>query len=229
MDKALDMLRKGLAVLNIPSSGIILDQFELYIEEIQKWSQRYRLVSKVDAVTLVQNHILDSLTVVPEIEQKASTTVLDIGSGAGFPGLCVKIALPDLEVTLLDSRQHRIEFLKAVIRSLGLKSCFSLEARLEEDLPLKLLHYEAHFDIILARGFASIPDIVRLTSPLLNKNGRYILHRGNTVKKELSAAQECIKSYGLNFCKLDESPFCSLASNKQNRIRRKYIVTLNKI
>ncbi|MBN2384885.1 16S rRNA (guanine(527)-N(7))-methyltransferase RsmG [bacterium] len=190
------LLEQGLQSLGIAPAMPQLHQYELYIREIRKWSRRTRLVGDATEQVLVNEHILDSLTAWPIICQEPAKTLIDLGSGAGFPGLCLAIIAPELVVTLLDSRRIRTEFLKAVVRTLELKNCTVLNLRLDRrTAPASQINRQ--FDLITARAFGPLETILEYGLPLLADRGRFVLHRGPCSARELEQEMALFNDLGL--------------------------------
>ncbi len=131
------LLASGVEALGLPlPSAAVLTALERYAGELLKWGRRINLVARAPLPVIVETHFLDSLTLVPVIEHwpgTAGTGLLDVGSGAGFPGLVVKIVRPDWPLTLVEPREKRAVFLRHLIRTLGLEGVRVLSDRLETD------------------------------------------------------------------------------------------------
>ena len=127
----------GLDTLGLTVPQKQLDGLLLYCQELQKWSRRINLIARnTGARDIVEKHFLDSLTLLPVIQQygpekNSEASLMDVGTGAGFPGLVVAIALPELAVTLIEPRQKRVSFLRHIVRTLGLTNVHILEQRIE--------------------------------------------------------------------------------------------------
>ncbi|XCN71740.1 MAG: 16S rRNA (guanine(527)-N(7))-methyltransferase RsmG [Candidatus Electrothrix aestuarii] len=133
----------GLNTLGLSLPQEQLDGLLLYCQELQKWSQRINLIARnTSARDIVEKHFLDSLTLLPIIQQysaengqdkNARSTLMDVGTGAGFPGLVLAAALPELTVTLVEPRQKRVSFLRHIVRTLGLANVQIMDQRIEQD------------------------------------------------------------------------------------------------
>ena len=126
---------RGLDRLGVKLEGDQVDNILLYCHELQKWNKRINLIARnTPATEVIEKHFLDSLTLLPVIDQYGgnSATLLDVGTGAGFPGLVLAAALPDLQVTLVEPRQKRVSFLRHIIRTLQLTNVRLIEDRLEQ-------------------------------------------------------------------------------------------------
>jgi len=130
------LLRNGLLALEIPLADELISKLVLYVSELHKWNRRMNLVAKNTPVAeSVEKHFLDSLTLLAVIRQYKNDemSLLDVGTGAGFPGLVLKTACPELDVTLVEPREKRSIFLKHIIRTLGLSRVRVITTRIEDD------------------------------------------------------------------------------------------------
>lgn len=176
-------LNKGLSQLGIQLSNKAVNLLCQYFEELKKWNQKINLVAKASDQEVLETHFLDSLTLLPLIETEKSHDLLDIGTGAGFPGLVLKIVLPELEVTLVEPRQKRVSFLKHIIRTLGPKNIQILPVRLEKDIATETTGKQ--FPVITSRAFTSIIDFLELVEPLSPKDGKVICMKGPKAYEEI--------------------------------------------
>lgn len=150
-----------------------------------KWNRTTNLTAITDAMEVAVKHFLDSIITSPLISSGA--TVLDVGSGAGFPGIPLKIVIPSLQVTLIDASRKKISFLKHAIRALNFKNIEAHHVR-AEDFAKK--HAAANrFDVITSRALSSIKDFVLMAAPLLAKDGAIIALKGPDVRQEIEVLQ----------------------------------------
>jgi len=190
------LLGRGIEQLGLSLSDEALNAIQLHLALVQKWRSRINLVSFATPEELITHHALDSLALLPLIEQ--SRQVLDIGTGAGFPGMQLAAARPGTHFTLLDSRGRRIEFLRLVSAQAKLSNTVFLCARVEDvfcpagDVSGNLagsVHSQvqapAKFDTLLARAVASLDLLVEITIPLRFSGQRLIAMKGQYPHKEL--------------------------------------------
>lgn len=146
---------------------------------------------------ILEKHFIDSLTLLPLLNDRktAEMTLLDVGSGAGFPGLVVQTALPDLSVTLLEPRQKRVSFLRHVIRTVKMDKAEVIDARLDSDVPDVLA--DRQFDIITSRAVTDTVSFVGMAAPLLAPGGRIICMKGPGGEKEAQQFEEKQHSFSL--------------------------------
>ena len=185
-----------MTTLGLTPDKHIVAQLCLYLAELQKWNRGINLVAKAEEEILIETHFLDSLTLVPLVRNGPPPGLMDIGSGAGFPGLALKIACPDLLVTLVEPRQKRTTFLRQVIRSLDLQGIEVLETRLEETSQ-ELAVWRNSVPLLTSRAFASVKKFLELATPFCAPGGQVICMKGPRADEELAEWQK----------KSPESPF----------------------
>ena len=161
-----------------------LAQFDAYADMLLDWNTRMNLTAITDAREIAEKHFFDSLAAAPLLPENAA--VIDVGTGAGFPGVPLLIARPDIRLTLLDGLNKRLTFLSAVLDALGL-SAELVHLRAEE--AGQDARYRGKFDVSVTRAVASLPVLVELTVPLLNVGGVSIAYKGD-------AADELIRAKG---------------------------------
>lgn len=152
-------------------SDEMIRQFQEFYALLLKWNDKINLVSQGDAASIMEKHVYDSLQYLRWLD--SGCRVLDIGSGAGFPGIPVKILQPDLELAVMDSQRKRCNFLREVIRSLGLQKISVLDGRAEDFASPSGL--KGQFDRVLFRGFGSLETCLTLGASFLKPKGKIIL------------------------------------------------------
>lgn len=162
--------------------------FLRYYEMLVDWNERMNLTAITDPFEVVQKHFADSL--LPKELIPFGSKCIDIGTGAGFPGIPLKIMRPDIQITLLDSLNKRILFLKAVTDELGLEASL-VHARAEDGARQK--DCRERFDIALSRAVAPLNVIAELTIPYLRVNGVSIVYKGPGIHEELGASERALK------------------------------------
>lgn len=183
-DEASQIIKHGLADLGIkPLSELSLTLLWRYFVELIKWNKSINLVAKAPDKDIIENHFLDSLTLLPEIQ---SGPLLDVGSGAGFPGLVLKIARPELEVTLVEPRQKRVSFLRHVIRTLALTNITVADSRLTSDDPAFAAAH-GQFPTITCRALTEIAPFLDLAKEISPHQGLILCMKGPRATDELNA------------------------------------------
>lgn len=179
------ILIKGAEKLGVQLTSGQVSLFLKYLEKIKFWNEKINLTGTGDEEQIVVNHFLDSITVVPFVSE--GSKLLDIGSGAGFPGIPLKIVRPSLEITLLDSVQKKVFFMRDVIRGLGLKGIKAISGRAEDiidEVP------RAYFDFVVSRAVGNIEKLIELGIPYLRGGGEIILMRGEKGIEELGEMRD---------------------------------------
>jgi 16S rRNA (guanine527-N7)-methyltransferase len=160
-----------------------LDRFEIYHRLLSEWNEKMNLTAITDPVAVAEKHFADSLAALPYL--KPGMKVVDVGTGAGFPGVPLLIMEPGLELTLADSLQKRLTFLDALLKELGLKA--ALVHGRAEDLGQNKL-YREQFDAALSRAVANLPVLLELTTPFVRVGGTAIAYKGDA-DQELESAK----------------------------------------
>ena len=174
--------------------GIFLDQkqiqlFLIYLRELKEWNQKVNLTSLKDDTAIIKNHFIDSLSIIPHLPPAIS--LLDMGSGGGFPGVPVKIARPSLQVTLLEATRKKANFLRHLIRALELSHITTLEGRAEA----VTAHDQPHplFDIVISRAVTRLKPFLLLGEPFVKKGGYLLAMKGAKAEEELRESQKTIR------------------------------------
>ena len=181
----MEKLRQGCAKLGIEISEPQQQKLLGHIALVEKWNKRLNLTAITQGDEMIVNHILDSLSILDYLK---GDRLLDIGTGAGFPGIPLAIVRPDLNVTLLDSRGKRIEFLRFACNNLGLPQVSLEKSRVEDYRPVQ------KFDTLTARAFSSLDDLVKLTENFRKPDMRLIALKGKHPKDEIAQLNNVIRS-----------------------------------
>lgn len=179
---------EGVLVDGAARLGVALDERQRrqlleHLALIERWNRVYNLTALRDPAQMLSQHLLDSLTLVPPLRRHtggAPAALLDVGSGAGLPGVVLAVACPELAVTCVDTVAKKAGFLQQVGVELGLQGFTALHARVETLRPRP-------WDLIVSRAFASLLDFVELTRPLLAPQGRWIAMKGKRPDDEIAA------------------------------------------
>ena len=195
----------GVRQLGLSLSPDQLAQFAHYRELLLDWNQRVNLTSITDPQEVLSKHFLDSLAcvlAVPPERWQAPLALLDVGSGAGFPGLPLQIVFPHWQVTLLEATGKKVRFLEAVISELGLKAR-AIQGR-AEDLAHDTQH-RATYDIVTARALAALPTLVEYCLPFCNIGGLVIAAKKGDISAELERSKAAASKLGGRWASL--TPF----------------------
>jgi 16S rRNA (guanine527-N7)-methyltransferase len=180
-------------VFGIELTAAQLETFETYYRELVAWNARVNLTSIIERDQVIVKHFLDSLTVARVLPADAKT-LLDIGAGAGFPGLPLKIALPHLRVTLLEAVGKKVAFLDHAIAQMNLRDASAIHAR-AEDLARDLRHREK-YDVVVARAVADLAVLLEYALPLARVGGVFIAQKGVAVEEEIARAVRALEVLG---------------------------------
>ena len=172
------LLHQGLQVTGLALPPGIEPQLFEFLRLLEKWNRTYNLTAVRDPEQMVARHLLDSLAVLPYVR---GPRVLDIGTGAGLPGIPLALALPETHFTLLDSNAKKTRFVTQAVHALGLANVSVVQARAEKFQPAE------KFATLLARAFASIPDMLVATRHLCAPGGRWLAMKGVFPQEELAA------------------------------------------
>ena len=188
------LLREGAKCLGLELSGENLARFAIYLEEIQRWSKVIDLVAQPDPETVIRKHLLDSLAVSALVPP--DSRLLDLGSGAGFPGLVLAIVGAAREVALVEARRKRVSFLKEVVRRTQAMNVRVYEGRAEVLAAEESLR--AHFGVIITRATWTLNEFLRLAGPFVAGSGIALAMKGPQGEKELSELEPYLQTVG--FC-----------------------------
>lgn len=148
-----------------------------YLALLTKWNKTYNLTAVRDPLEMVSRHILDSLSILPYIK---GHSVIDLGTGAGLPGIPLALALPGKQFALIDSKGKKCRFLTEVVHSLGLENVDIIESRIEKFQP------ESKFDTLTSRAFSSIGAMIQTADHLCSSQGRFVAMKGQIPEQELT-------------------------------------------
>ncbi len=192
------ILIEGAGKLGIEFNARQVKQFELYYRELIEWNRKMNLTAITDYATVQVKHFLDSLTVTlafPQEEmERPDFDIIDIGTGAGFPGVPLKILLPQPRLVLIEPTTKKTAFLRQIINRLELENIEILNSRAEEAAHLS--PYREQFALVLSRAVASLPELVELTLPFCRIGGRFIAQKKGDVDEEVNGAKKAIATLG---------------------------------
>ena len=194
-----DQFKNALEKLGITLTDTQLNQLDKYYELLVETNKVMNLTGIVEKKDVYLKHFYDSLTIIQCIDLKKVDSLCDIGTGAGFPGMVLKIVFPQLKVTLLDSLNKRIEFLNCVSNTLYLKDIEIIHTRAEEYAST----HRNYFDVTTARAVAHLSVLLEYAIPMTKVNGYFIALKGK-VEDELKETENAQKELGVTFVELKE-------------------------
>lgn len=190
----MDSFCADLEEMNLSITQVQIKQFYRYYELLAQWNQVINLTAITDFEDILKKHFVDSLTLVQACDLHGNDRMIDVGTGAGFPGLALKIAFPDVKVTLLDSLAKRIHFLDVVIAELGLSGVETVHGR-AEDLAGEKKYREA-YDVCVSRAVANLSTLSEYCLPFVKTGGLFVSYKSDQVSDELSAAEHAVSLLG---------------------------------
>lgn len=188
------LLINGCKLYNINIDKIQIEKFITYKRMLKEWNEKINLTAIVDDEGIVKKHFLDSISIVSSNVIKENYSIIDIGTGAGFPGIPLKIIMPSLKVVLLDSLNKRIKFLNEIIKELGLSDIEAIHGRAEE--MAKDIKYRESFDIATARAVANLTMLSEYCIPYVKVGGYFIAMKGPSSIEEIDESRNAIGTLG---------------------------------
>lgn len=207
-------LKEKFNTYNITLSDKQANQFYEYYLMLIDYNQRFNLTTITEQSEVIEKHFLDS--VLPYTEIIDNATVLDVGAGAGFPSIPLKILRPDINLTMVDSLNKRIDFLEAVIEKLQLNSATALHGRCEDMAKMAL--YRDNFDVVVARAVAKLSTLCEYCIPFIKVNGKFFAYKSQDLENELLDSANA-------FTKLSIKQLKTLRFNLPSGIRNILILT----
>jgi 16S rRNA (guanine527-N7)-methyltransferase len=200
------------SVLGIQLTARQLAAFQRYEQELLEWNERFNLTAIRDVESMRVKHFLDSLTCLLAWRDAPPGSLIDIGTGAGFPGLPIKILLPNLRLTLVESVGKKASFCKHMVEALKLEHVEVLQARAEELGQMK--EYREKFDWAVARAVASLPVLAEYLLPLVHVGGGMLAQKGESAAAEAHAAERAFQVLGGNLRQLKKVELPGVAEER---------------
>ncbi len=183
--------------LNVKLTEKQVDQFMRYYEILVEWNSFMNLTGITEFEEVVVKHFVDSVSLVKMVDLSKEYSVMDIGTGAGFPGIPLKVIFPNLKITLLDSLNKRIKFLDHVIEELGLTNIETLHGRAEDYA--KDTSYREQFDFVVSRAVSNLSTLSEYCLPYCKVGGSFISYKSEKIEEESTSAKKAIHLLGGKF------------------------------
>lgn len=192
-----------------------IEQLTMYCCELQRWNSHINLTTIIDDVDVIYKHFLDSVSVLEHCEIHSENNVIDIGSGAGFPGVVLKIYIPDIKLTLVEASQKKASFLKYLTSQLGFASSVNVFAERAE-ICSDNEQFMNSYDWVLTRFVASLEKSFAYCVPMLKPTGRWVAYKSSETELEINQNENRLHEFGV---KIE-----SVYNSRITRLNRSYIV-----
>jgi 16S rRNA (guanine527-N7)-methyltransferase len=212
-------LSEGAAEIGVRLGTAELECFVAYHREILLWNRRINLVSERSSREIVVRHFLDSLTPAPFLERPQGS-LIDLGSGGGFPGIPLRIALPDLQLSLVETSRKKSSFLSHIVRTLALDGVQVIQERVETLTAGKTL--SGRFDAVISRAAFKLPELLRMAAFFLKPGGQLIAMKGSVPRIEMAETERISTAVGMVFTTQRRVP-------RSDKNRPRIIVTYNRV
>ncbi len=189
-----ELLSGGASALGVSLDERQVKLFFKYMDFLLEWSKKFNLTAIKEPQEVIVKHFLDSLSLVAYLQERNNIRLLDIGAGAGFPGVPIKLASPGISVVLLESLNKRVNFLHKLIAELGIEGITAIHGR-AEDLGQKK-EYRENFDIVVSRAVAEMPVLAELCLPFARLGGLFVAYKGPKVSEEILDSESALKILG---------------------------------
>ena len=192
--KFFDLMKRAANEAGLELTELQYEQFIKYMRLLQEWNEKINLTAITDDEEVIKKHFIDCIKAFKSDAIKNAKTIIDVGTGAGFPGLPIAIMNPNVKVTLLDSLNKRINYLNTVVRELGLKNVTTIHSRAEDGARNPELREK--FDVATSRAVANMAVLSEFCMPYVKKNGHFVALKGPAIEEELENGKAAIKILG---------------------------------
>jgi len=222
-----ELFIEELSKLNVTLSKKQLEQLDKYYELLIEWNEKINLTRITEYEDVYLKHFYDSLTIAKVVDLSTKQTLCDVGTGAGFPGVVLKIVYPNLKITLVDSLQKRVNYLNEIVKELGLEDIHAIHSRGED--------FKETFDVVTARAVANLKMLSELCIPMVKVNGYFIAMKANAeeeikesknILNELNSTIEEVNEFNLP---KEDSKRTLIKIKKTKETNKKYPRTIDKI
>ncbi|MBQ3123270.1 MAG: 16S rRNA (guanine(527)-N(7))-methyltransferase RsmG [Firmicutes bacterium] len=187
-------IRRALAELNTECTDRMLEQFQIYMDGVLEWNEKLNLTAITDRDEFIEKHFVDSLMAVDSDEVRKAELVIDVGTGAGFPGIPLAIVFPEKKFVLMDSLNKRLKVIDDLCERAGIMNVVTAHGRAEE-LSRNKLHREK-YDLCIARAVANMSTLSEYCLPFIGIGGYFLAYKGPDCEEELNEAKNAIKILG---------------------------------
>lgn len=188
--------------LKIPYTSNMIEQFHQYYEILNEWNKVMNLTGITEYEDVVSKHFVDSVSIKKAVKMENVNTIIDIGTGAGFPGIPIKIVYPHIHICLLDSLNKRIQFLNKVIEILRLKNIETIHGRAEDYAKQK--QYREKYDLCVSRAVANLSSLSEYCLPYTQIGGRFVSYKSGDIDDEIKKSEKAIKTLGGSIKKIEK-------------------------
>ena len=195
-----EILKNGALTYNVDLSQEQINKFIKYMDLLKEWNKKINLTAIKDDIEIVKKHFIDSISIVKSGVLKDGMSLIDVGTGAGFPGIPIKIIMPKMRILLLDSLSKRVKYLNEVVTTLELKDIEVIHGRAEEYS--KKPEFREKFDIATARAVANLSTLSEYCIPYVKINGFFIAMKGPSIDEEMQSGKNAFGSLGGKFVEI---------------------------